>query len=179
MSDVSGNGWSGLVYNAVSAATAVQTQAMVAASQARAIVGQVGGSAVQVEVENLQTFKNKVDQILRELDGSPASHGEVSQQQLTAGQLGQDFGQAGDLMTAYNTVHGNLEQLSQTLAAQIAAMSASIGKAAGTYSSADAEQEARFSSMSGARSQLPAADPRAAYPVRPQAPATGTQQGAY
>ncbi|MGW4380269.1 hypothetical protein [Kitasatospora sp. NPDC004531] len=178
MSDVSGNGWSGLIYNAVSAATAVQTQSMVAASQAQALISQVGGGAVQVEVENLQTFKNKVDQILRELDGSPASHGQLSQQQLASGQLGQNFGQAGDLMTAYNNVHSNLEQLSQHLAAQIAAMSSSIGRAAGTYSTADAEQEARFSAMANTGSPAPAADPRAAYSA-PQAPATGTRQGAY
>ncbi|MFD8593986.1 hypothetical protein ACFV1L_03175 [Kitasatospora sp. NPDC059646] len=175
MSDVSGNGLSGFIYNAVSTATAVQTAAMVAVSQAQALTSQVGGGAVQVEVENLQTFKNKVDQILRELDGSPASHGEVSQQQLTGHQLGQNFGQAGDLMTAYTNVHNNLERLSQTLAAQIEAMSASVGRAAGTYSNADAEQESRFQAMARTESQ-----PRpAAYPASPQAPATGTQQGAY
>ncbi|MFF0393122.1 hypothetical protein ACFYS8_31145 [Kitasatospora sp. NPDC004615] len=172
MSDV-GSGISGFVYDTVANVTSVVTGAMVAASQA--LAGQVGSGAVKVEVENLQTFKNKVDQILRELDGSDASHGKVSQQTLTAGQLGQNFGQAGDLMTAYNTVHGNLERLSQNLAAQIAAMSASIGRAAGTYSDADAQQEARFSAMPAPATG--AVDPRTAY--RPPAPPTGTQQGAY
>ncbi|WP_052509571.1 hypothetical protein [Kitasatospora griseola] len=166
MSDVSG-GMSGFVYNVVAVATTAQTAAMVA------LANQVGGGAVKVEVENLQTFKNKVDQILRELDGSAASHGEVSQQTLATGQLGQNFGQADDLMTAYHTVHANLERLSQTLAAQIAAMSASIGKASGNYSNADAEQEARFRPLY----QPGTADPRTAY--RSPAPATGTQQGAY
>ncbi|MFJ5926348.1 type VII secretion target [Kitasatospora sp. NPDC092948] len=182
MSDVSGNGMSGFVYNAVNVAEVFATQAMVADSQARALNGQVGSGAMKVEVENLQTFKNKVDQILSDLDGSPASHGEVSQQTLTPGQLGQNFGQVGDLMTAYTTVHTNLEQLSQSLAAQITAMSASIGQAAGNYSNSEAEQQSRFSSISypGALPAPAAAgDPRTAYTARPQAPSTGTQQGAY
>ncbi|MFF2628782.1 hypothetical protein ACFVUN_23800 [Kitasatospora griseola] len=166
MSDVSG-GMSGFVYNVVAAAATTRTAAMVA------LAGQVGGGAVKVEVENLQTFKNKVDQILRELDDSVASRGEVSQQTLATGQLGQNFNQADDLMTAYNTVHATLERLSQSLAAQIAAMSASIGKASGNYSNADAEQEARFRPLY----QPGTVDPRTAY--RPQTPATGTQQGAY
>ncbi|MEV7121372.1 hypothetical protein [Kitasatospora griseola] len=175
MSDVSG-GMSGFVYNVVAVATTAQTAAMVA------LANQVGGGAVKVEVENLQTFKNKVDQILRELDGSAASHGEVSQQTLATGQLGQNFGQADDLMTAYHTVHANLERLSQTLAAQIAAMSASIGQVAGNYGNTDAEQHGQFRALdrTGTGSALPgggAADPRTAY--RAPAPATGTQQGAY
>ena len=64
------------------------------------MVGQVGAGAVKVEVENLKTFKSRVDAILKDLDGSPASHGEVSQQQLQSWQLGQNFGQAGDYYRA-------------------------------------------------------------------------------
>lgn len=194
MSDVSGNNFiSGMVYTAVSTVTAAQTAAMVAQSQA--LAGQVGGAAVKVEVENLKTFKSKVDQILSELDSSPASHGEVSQQQLAHGQLGQNFGQAGDLMTAYTTVHANLEQLSQTLSLQIQAMSASIDMAARGYANADAEQQAQFQSIlnqAGSQSQLPPAGSAhartapgpgsyaqpAAY-TPPAGTGSGTQQTAY
>jgi hypothetical protein len=140
-----GGGTSGIFYNVVSTVTAAQTAAMVAQSQA--LTGQVGAQAVKVEVENLQTFKNKVDALLADLDGSPASHGQVSQQQLQSWQLGQNFGQAGDLLSAYNTVHANLEQLSKTLSLQIEAMSASIDMAAKGYDNADEEQRQKFQSI--------------------------------
>lgn len=180
-----------MIYNVVSTVTAAQTAAMVAQSQT--LASQVGARAVKVEVENLQTFKNKVDQILGDLDGSPASHGEVSQQQLMSGQLGQDFGQAGDLMSAYTTVHANLEQLSRTLSLQIEAMSASIDMVARGYDNADEEQRQKFHSIldqAGAQSQLPPAGtarvPDAAGTGTYAQPAaytqpttTGTQQGAY
>ncbi|WP_405013178.1 hypothetical protein [Kitasatospora sp. NBC_01539] len=191
---MSDGGTSGIFYNVVSTVTAAQTAAMVAQSQT--LAGQVGARAVKVEVENLQTFKSKVDAILSDLDGSPASHGEVSQQQLQAWQLGQNFGQAGDLMSAYTTVHANLEQLSRTLSLQIEAMSASIDMAAKGYDNADEEQRQKFHSIlnqAGAQSQLPPAGSSAAYRAagsgtyaqpetytQPAAqPTTGTQQGAY
>ncbi|MEV6205960.1 hypothetical protein [Kitasatospora sp. NPDC051914] len=140
-----GSNTNGIFYNVVSTVTAAQTAAMVAQSQA--LAGQVGAQAVKVEVENLQTFKNKVDAILKDLDGSPASHGEVSQQQLQSWQLGQNFGQAGSLMSAYATVHANLEQLSKTLSMQIEAMGASIDMAARGYENSDEEQRQKFQSI--------------------------------
>ncbi|MEV7178581.1 hypothetical protein [Kitasatospora sp. NPDC093679] len=188
----SGGGTSGIFYNVVSTVTAAQTAAMVAQSQA--LAGQVGAQAVKVEVENLQTFKNKVDTILKDLDGSPASHGEVSQQQLQSWQLGQNFGQAGSLMSAYATVHANLEQLSKTLSLQIEAMSASIDMAARGYANADEEQRQKFqtilnqadqqtqvSSAAGYRTAAGGgtqAQP-ASYPQQAARPSTGTQQGSY
>ncbi|WP_052391375.1 hypothetical protein [Streptomyces sp. NRRL B-24484] len=186
-----GGGTSGIFYNVVSTVTAAQTAAMVA--QSKALAGQVGSQAVKVEVENLQTFKNKVDAILKDLDGSPASHGEVSQQQLQSWQLGQNFGQAGSLMSAYATVHANLEQLSRTLSLQIEAMSASIDMAARGYDNADEEQRQKFHSIlnqAGTQSQMPPAGgyraagggtyaQPASYPQSAAQPTTGTQQGAY
>ncbi|GLW54976.1 hypothetical protein [Kitasatospora phosalacinea] len=157
----------------------------------RALAGQVGASAVKVEIESLQTFKSRVDAILSTLNSSPASRGTISQQQLTPGQLGQNFGQAGDLMSAYSTVHANLEQLSQTLSLQIEAMSASIDMAARGYDNADAEQQQQFHSIlnqAGAQASRPpvggygqAGAQQAGHPAAqaPQAPLTGTQQGSY
>ncbi|MFC8717824.1 hypothetical protein [Kitasatospora sp. NPDC057198] len=138
----------------------------------RALASQVGASAVKVEIESLQTFKSRVDGILATLNGSAAGQGTISQQQLAPGQLGRNFGQAGDLMTAYATVHGNLEQLSRTLSLQIEAMSASIDMAARGYDNADAEQQQRFHSiLNEAGSQAGLA------PVGAQYGRTGQQPG--
>ncbi|MCU7824621.1 hypothetical protein [Kitasatospora sp. DSM 101779] len=187
-----GGGTSGIFYNVVSTVTAAQTAAMVA--QSKALAGQVGAQAVKVEVENLQTFKNKVDAILKDLDGSPASHGEVSQQQLQSWQLGQNFGQAGSLMSAYATVHANLEQLSRTLSLQIEAMSASIDMAARGYANSDEEQRQKFQTILNQADQQTQASSAgvgrtaagggsyaqpAAHTQPAAQPATGTQQGSY
>ncbi|MFJ5234555.1 hypothetical protein ACIQBJ_32215 [Kitasatospora sp. NPDC088391] len=189
MNDAGDGAVAGAAAGAVGGAIGGAVAAMVA--QTAALVGAVGAGAVKVEVENLQTFKARVDDILRDLDGSAASQGKISQQQLTAGQLGQNFGQAGDLMSAYSTVHANLEQLSRTLSLQIEAMSASIDMAARGYQNADAEQQQKFHSIlnqAGAQSQLPPAggQPGAqqvgTQQIGRQAPPAGpvgTQQGSY
>ncbi|MFF4343437.1 hypothetical protein ACFY00_26335 [Kitasatospora sp. NPDC001540] len=170
----------GIVGTAVGAAVFAATQAL---------ASQVGAGAVKVEIESLQTFKSRVDGILSTLNSSPAAQGTISQQQLTPGQLGQNFGQAGDLMSAYSTVHANLEQLSRTLSLQIEAMSASIDMAARGYDNADAEQQQQFHSIlnqAGAQANRPPAGGYGASggygaggAQAPQAPLTGTQQGSY
>ncbi|MEU3493843.1 hypothetical protein [Kitasatospora cineracea] len=157
-------------------------------AQTQALIGQVGAAAVKVEVENLQTFKKRVDDLLSTLDSSAAGQGTISRQQLTPGQLGQDFGQAGDLMSSYTTVHANLDQLSRTLSMQIEAMSASIDMAARGYQNADAAQQEKFQSLlnrTGAQSQLPPAGGAQARAGQQQpghpaaAPGSSVQQGSY
>jgi hypothetical protein len=149
-----------------------------AVAQTAALVGQVGAKELKVELETLQQFKNKVDGILQDLDGSDASHNNISQQALRPDQLGVNFGQASDLTGAYNQVHNNLEQLSQTLALQIQAMSASIDMAAQGYSNTDDEQKAKYQAIlnqAGAAAQAPtggANSPAAAGPGSYASPAT-------
>lgn len=149
-----GSGWWGNIGTVVNATV---TQAMVAQSQT--LAAQVGTQQVKVEVETLQAFKNKVDALLHGLDGSPAAQATISRQELQPAHLGEGFGQAGDLANAYNQVHANLQQLSQTLALQIQAMSASIDMAAKGYQNADEEQRQAFQSIlnqAAASSQPPA-----------------------
>jgi methyl-accepting chemotaxis protein len=100
----------------------------------------VGVRAVSVEVEQLQTFKSRVDRMLADLDSSAASPKEIADQQLTADHLGSGFGEAGDLAKAYNTVHSNLQQLSKTLADQIEAMSITVDASNRGYQNVDEEQ---------------------------------------
>ncbi|AXI79142.1 hypothetical protein [Peterkaempfera bronchialis] len=106
----------------------------------RALAASVGSKAFSTEVEHLQTFKDRVDQMLADLDDSAASPKRIADQQLTAGHLGSDFGEASDLMTAYTTVHTNLEQLSKTLADQIEAMSITVDASRRGYQNVDEDQ---------------------------------------
>ncbi|BAJ28602.1 MULTISPECIES: hypothetical protein [Kitasatospora] len=152
------------------------------------LIQEVGAGAFKVELESLQIFKQRVDAILSDLDGSVAGHGSISRQQLTPGQLGQDFGQAGDLLSAYTKVHSNLEQLSKTLSLQIEAMSATIDMAARGYDNSDQQQRDHFqSTLNQAESQrqhLATGQAQTAQaqvgqpPVAAPAP-QGTQQGSF
>jgi hypothetical protein len=100
----------------------------------------VGGQAFSAEVETLKTFKNQVDDLLAELDDSPAAPQQIADQRLAGSHLGAGFGEASDLMRAYTTVHANLEQLSTTLANQIEAMSITIDANNRGYQNVDEDQ---------------------------------------
>lgn len=95
---------------------------------------------VAVEVETLRTFKARVDGLLSDLDGSPASEKHISGQYLAGSHLGTGFAEASDLHAAYTTVHTNLRQLSGALAQQIEAMSITVDASMRGYSNVDEEQ---------------------------------------
>ncbi|MDH6112457.1 hypothetical protein P3T36_001340 [Kitasatospora sp. MAP12-15] len=121
-------------------ATAAWYQAQ-AAKNATALTNEVGGTQVQAEVETLTVFKGKVDAMLQTLDGSDAAQPKISQQALTADYLGTGFGESTALLNAYTVVHTNLETLSQTLAAQIQAMSIAISVSASGYKNVEESQQ--------------------------------------
>lgn len=151
-----------------STAASVGAAVAAAAMPMAGLVAAVGAGAVRVEVDNLKTFKAKVDAMLQDLEGSPASQQQISEQRLTHGHLGDGFGEASDLLTAYNTVHSNLEKLSQTLAQQIEAMSITIDVSSKGYQNVE---ESRVAELWKIRDQTEAAQ------QPPQAPSTGTKQG--
>lgn len=157
----------GASMQSVAATTAAAT------ASSSALVAQVGAQAVKVEAENLKTFKNKVDAILQDLDGSPASQSNISQQSLSPYQLGSNFGQATDLANAYNQVHHNLQQLSKTLALQIEAMSMSVDMAAKGYENADEDERQRFQQI------LNQAGDAATAPLGGQGTTTAAGPGSY
>ncbi|MFJ6212626.1 hypothetical protein ACIQGZ_04730 [Streptomyces sp. NPDC092296] len=131
------------------------------------LAASVGGQAFSAEVDNLKTFKAKVDRMLQDLEGSPASHKQIAEQRLGSGHLGSGFGEAADLLAAYNTVHSNLETLSQTLSQQIEAMSITVDVSTQGYQNVE---ESRLAELWKIRDQTEAAQ------QPPQAPSTGTKQ---
>lgn len=85
-----------------------------------------GGGGIYVALEDLRSFKSRVDGLLTELDGSEVAPKKIGNDRVKAAQIGNGFGEASDLMKAYSYVHAQLEQLSTTLASQIEAMSLSL-----------------------------------------------------
>lgn len=96
-----------------------------------------GGASLHVALEDLRTFKTRVDGLLEELGGSDFAPGEISQGRVKSAQVGSGFGEADDLMKAYDYVHGQLEQLSATLTSQIEAMSLSLHIGHSTFKNVD------------------------------------------
>jgi len=97
--------------------------------------GSVGG--VFVALEDLRSFKGRVDGLLDELDGSDMAPKKIGDDRVKSGQIGHGFGEANDLMKAYAYVHSQLEQLSNTLANQIEAMSLSLHIGHNTFNNVD------------------------------------------
>ncbi|WP_157876081.1 hypothetical protein [Peterkaempfera griseoplana] len=148
---------------------AVGAAAGVVGGSMAALVASVGAGAVRVEVENLKDFKSKVDRMLQDLEGSSASHSQISEQRLSHGHLGAGFGEATDLLAAYNNVHTNLETLSQTLAQQIEAMSITIDVSTKGYQNVE---ETRVAELWKIRDRTEAAQ-------QPPQHFSGTKQGEF
>lgn len=141
---------------------------------------------LQVELETLKAFKNRVDALLDDLTGSPAAPKEIGRDRLTAAHLGTGFGEAESLTSAYQYVHDQLDVLSQTLSDQIEAMSISIDGAHRGYENVEAEQcdrlwtirqrtESHYKHPGGTGAQSSGSD--AAKQSEPQPDATGTGDG--
>lgn len=99
---------------------------------------------LKVEVETLTTFKNRIDEMLKDLDSSEASPKKIGQDRLKPDHLGNGFGESSKLMSTYNHVHDRLERLSQLLADQIEIMSVSAVGSRNDYSNVDEEQRRRM-----------------------------------
>jgi hypothetical protein len=102
---------------------------------------------VKAELETLTTFKNRIDTMLKDLDGSDAAPDKVVEDRLQASHLGAGFGESTKLMSAYTTVHDRLGTLSRLLADQIEAMSISVTGARDGYANVDEEQRRRMWSI--------------------------------
>jgi hypothetical protein len=98
--------------------------------------------SVDVEVETLATFRDRVNGLLTSLDTGPAAPGRIADQQLTADHLGTGFQEVGRLMARYQLVHQQLQDLSQTLTNQIDAMGITVQVSQVGYRNVEADQVA-------------------------------------
>ncbi|MFD8147965.1 hypothetical protein [Streptomyces sp. NPDC059708] len=128
--------------------------------------------ALEVEYESMTAYKNRVDALLRTLDGSAADSRRLAHDTLPAAALGTGFAEARALFTAYDTVHGRLQRLSRGLAGQIEALGIAILTAGKGYGAVDEETRARMRALvrHSKEEYVPARDPLA----RRDRPAGGT-----
>lgn len=139
-----------------------------------------GGGTLNVALEDLKSFKTRVDGLLDELDGSDVAPKKIGLERVKSAQIGSGFGEANDLMKAYSYVHGQLEQLSQTLANQIEAMSLSLHIGHTTFQNVDLGTQRKLLDLNDQIVQAydPALDPNApktttAQPTNASAPDNG------
>ncbi|MFF4581695.1 hypothetical protein ACFY15_25400 [Streptomyces sp. NPDC001373] len=105
--------------------------------------------ALEVECESMTACKNRVDALLKTLDGSEADHRRLAHGTLPADALGTGFAEAEALYAAYGTVHGELRKLSQGLAGQIEALGIAILTAGKGYGGVDEETRTRMRALVG------------------------------
>lgn len=103
-----------------------------------------GGKELDVKGVTLQTFKNRVDEILTSLAESPAGHQRIGEQTVTADAYGKGFGAAGDLHSGYEKVHARLESLSKMFGETIEALGIAVQIADKGYAGVDVGVRERF-----------------------------------
>ncbi|MFD5423296.1 DUF2563 family protein [Streptomyces sp. NPDC127069] len=103
--------------------------------------------ALEVEYESLTDAKNRVDALLKKLDGSQADAGKLAHGTLPAGSLGTGFAEAESLFKAYDKVHSELQKLSAGLAGQIEALGIAIQTAGKGYAGVDEDTQARMRAL--------------------------------
>lgn len=104
--------------------------------------GRKGGFSANLQT--LESFKKRVDDLLDDLEGSAADPKHIGQDTLKSTQLGTGFTEATDLYGAYHRVHGKLKELSKTFADQIEAMRLLAHIADNGYRNVDEEQRDRL-----------------------------------
>ncbi|MER0246065.1 hypothetical protein AAHZ94_29645 [Streptomyces sp. HSW2009] len=142
----------------------------------RHLGGRRGGPDLAREAETLSHFKGRIDEILRDLETSPAAKGKIGDQSITRAAYGTGFSAADDLASMYDKVHSRLEKFSQTLGEQLEALGIAVQIADRGYDSIDARQAARLKEIQArARTDHSTAKPDQA--VEPGSSPTDTPTG--
>lgn len=129
--------------------------------------GMTSQQQMQVEVETLTQFRDKVDGLLQSLDAGKGSAKSIEAQIMGNGHLGDGFAEAAQLAARYTETHTKLQQLSQTLTETIDAMSVSIDCAKYGYQNVEATQIAELWKLHDAAAA-------ASKPTSPQQPNSNT-----
>ncbi|WP_149180651.1 hypothetical protein [Streptomyces sp. TRM49041] len=103
-----------------------------------------GGKDLDVKGVTLQTFKNRIDEILNSLAESPAGHQTIGEQTVTADAYGNGFGAAGDLHAGYEKIRARLEGLSKMFGETIEALGIAVQMADKGYGGVDTGVKERF-----------------------------------
>ncbi|MFD9825644.1 hypothetical protein [Streptomyces violascens] len=105
---------------------------------------------VVTELTSFTKFQQRVDELIRNLKGSPAGPGEVGQERLARDQFGGGggaFAEASGLFTSYETVIAELESLSRLLSDSIEGMGIAVLASHKGYQNVDAEIRKRMAAI--------------------------------
>lgn len=107
--------------------------------------GELGMNArLAKEAETLTTFKNRIDEVLANLEKSAASPKTMGDQKVAHDAFGKGFGSAEGLAALYDAVHARLETLSKVFGDQVEAMGLAAVIAERGYDGVDADEAARM-----------------------------------
>ncbi|MFF9771038.1 hypothetical protein ACF1GT_31435 [Streptomyces sp. NPDC014636] len=106
-----------------------------------------GGSGMRRGIDALQAFKGKLDEALTDFEDGHGGPSKVAQQSLSRASFGgtnAQFDEAGELHSAYETVHSRLTHLSKTLGLHIESLKLASQAADATYDGTEDEVRRRF-----------------------------------
>lgn len=117
------------------------------------VLGGVRDAAADVvtEFSSFVRFKQRVDELIRDLKGSPAGPGKVGQEPLTRAQFGGGDGswaEASGVFGAYETVISELEHLSKLLSDSIEGMGIAVLASHKGYRNVDDDIRDRMAEIS-------------------------------
>lgn len=102
------------------------------------------GKGVAKEAETLAKFKSRIDQVLIDLENSPAAKKNIDEQRITRAAYGGDIDSASDLSLLYDQVHEKLKTWSKIFGDQLEAMGITALIAEKGIDGTDAEQRRRL-----------------------------------
>ncbi|MER0447310.1 hypothetical protein ABR738_22635 [Streptomyces sp. Edi4] len=114
-------------------------------------VAQAAANDMVTELSSFTTFQRRVDELIRNLKGSPADPSKVGQERLVREQFGGGEGawtEAAGLFTSYATVITELETLSRLLSDSIEGMGIAVLASHQGYQNIDADVRKRMAAIS-------------------------------
>lgn len=99
------------------------------------------------EAETLTKFQGRVEKILTELEKTPASKKNMSEQTIPASAYGHGFSEATDFAATYEHVHGQLTKMNQMFHDNITMMGFAAIIAERGYDGLDAEQQRQMQAI--------------------------------
>ncbi|WP_367049313.1 hypothetical protein [Streptomyces sp. Je 1-332] len=104
--------------------------------------------ALDIQAGAMKGFKRRVDNLLSDLEGSPAAPGTVGADRLSRAQLGSgEFKEAQFLYESYEIVHDELEKLSKALGAQIEGLGLAVHASRVGYDNLEDDIRARMKAI--------------------------------
>ncbi|WP_405660579.1 hypothetical protein [Streptomyces sp. RK9] len=147
------------------------------------VLGGVRDAAADVATEfsSFVRFQERVDELIRNLEGSPAGPGEVGQEPLARGQFGGGDGawaEASGVFGAYETVISELENLSKLLSDSIEGMGIAVLASHKGYRNVDDDVRDRMAEISAGIAERYGADGAGGREVPGRADRRGPSDGA-